>query len=809
MRPLSPAGSAPSRLPRFLSAPSPLPLTTWWERHQRASIALSVWITVVVGWSAASGHTGAQLLAYVIVPLLAAFVATRTRLPQFVRELGIVVGLFMGAALVAGLADGSVIAPVGYYVALAVTALYERRADLHVGLILTLAQELIAGTVIPDGAHVDGLPDGAATALFGASFLVVAAVLQMPWHANRTERAGRAFEATRLADHLAVSEIVVELDLGGRVTQISDHGLGVLGRSADDVIGHDWVDLVVEAAQRDIARAALARLTDPSAGPLAVAPRFFQFEHAIINGTGERRVFRWRTTVSTLDGEITGTVTAGIDITETRNAQRQLLREQRDLARLALLAKAVARESDAREAVVVGVAELADAALAVLAEPTPGGDALVVTRSTRPELIGVEVPLSGELSVTAMAYNSGEPVFVADADETALVSERLRQLAGARSFLAQPVLVENGTVAVLTVAWENRVAELGTRETNLVALAADEAASALHRLAAMRRWEEAALTDVLTGIPNRRAFDHRFTDALRRAAEDHAPLAVALMDLNGFKALNDTEGHAAGDRILKECAALWTRELRPTDTLARLGGDEFAVLLPTCGTEDALALAERLRGAIRHEPGCGVGIAVWDYEESSAELLHRADEALYADKAAGAEARLASSARLAAVEATGLLDMDEPDATLDELTRLVTEFLAVPASAITLVTDQAQVFASAHGKMSDAPVQAALEYSYCKHPATTGRELVVTNSLEHPLVQENLGTTETGVRAYAGIPLRFEGETVGTLCAFDARPREWSPADLDKLRQLAHRAAAQIRARAQARQPGQAAPRKP
>ena len=814
MRSNSPVGNASPSDPllrRLFGAPSPLPLTTWLERHGRASIALSVWITVVVGWSAASGHSGAELLAYVVPPLLAAFVATRTRVPQFVRELGIVLGLFMGAALVAGLADGSVIAPVGFYIALAIAALYERRWDLRIGLVLTFGWEAVTGIVIPDGARVDGMPDWAATALFAISFLIVAAVLQMPWRANRTERAGRAFQATRLMDHLAVSEIVVELDTGGRVTEISDHGLGVLARTRDEVIGESWVDLVVAGPQRDTARAALANLTDPSAGPLAVAPRFVQFEHAIINGAGERRVFRWRTTVSTLDGEITGTVTAGIDITETRQAQRQLLREQRDLARLALLANAVARDPDAREAVVTGVAELVGATVAVLAEPSPTGGALIVTRCTRPDLLGVEIPLTGEVSASALAFTNGEPVFVGDGNESKLVSQRLRAISGAESFLSQPVQVDGRTAAVLTVAWEERITELGTREQNLVALAADEAASALQRIAAMRRWEEAALTDVLTGIPNRRAFEHLFSDALRRAGDDHEPLAVALMDLNGFKILNDTEGHAAGDRVLKESAALWGRELRPTDVLARLGGDEFAVLLPTCGTADADAVAARLRGALLHEPGCGVGIAVWNHGETAAELLHRADEALYADKARGAQARLASVGRLAAVQAIGLLDDDTPDADLDEVTRLVTQFLAVPASAITLVTDQEQVFASSHGGLTDEPMgrSGPLEYSYCQHPATTGRELVVTDSREHSLVRENLATTEDGVRSYAGIPLRSDGETVGVLCAFDAVPREWSLEELDKLRGLAQRAAAVIRARTEASRASRVAPRRP
>ncbi|MBJ7472500.1 MAG: diguanylate cyclase [Solirubrobacteraceae bacterium] len=800
MRP-SPA-TRPAIVPirRLLDAPSPLPFTTWLERHQTASLALTLWTTVVVGWSAASGHSGVQLLSHVVPLLVAGFVTTRASLPLFVRELGMVLGLFTGAALVANLADGSVIAPVGYYLALALTALYERRRDLWAGLVVTAAHQAAAGTVIPDGARVAGLPDWAATVLFALSFLILASVLRLPWRANRYERAGRAAEAARLADHLAVSEIVVSLDTAGRVTHISDHGLGVLARSRAQVVGSDWVDLVVEPQQRPAARVALQRLTDPGAGPLAIAPTYFQFEHAILNGARERRIFRWRTTVSTKDGAVTGTVTAGVDITEVRQAERQLLRERRDLARLALLAKAVARESDARESVVHGVAELADATFAVLCELTPSGDDLVVTRSTRSGLVGTRIPLNAAPSGTGLAYATAEPVFVPDGDQSPLLNPRLRELADGRSFLFQPVLVDDQPAAVLAVAWADPIAELSTRQRNLVALAADEAAAALVRLRALRGWEEAALTDVLTGVPNRRAFERLFDEALETAQEHGRPLAVALMDLNGFKLLNDSEGHAAGDRVLKESASLWMEELRPTDTLARLGGDEFAVLLPTCGTADATAVADRLRSALRHEAGCGVGIAVWNREETAAELLHRADEALYADKSAGARRRLASQARLTAVESTGLLHAPHV-AELDELTKLVTEFLAAPRSTITLVTQDRQVFASQHGALSGAtPARSSgLDFSYCQHPATTGRELVVTDSREHALLRNNRATTELGVVSYAGIPLKARtGETVAVLCAIDDRPREWSPAELDKLRQLAHRAQGVIDGRAAA-----------
>jgi diguanylate cyclase (GGDEF)-like protein len=167
----------------------------------------------------------------------------------------------------------------------------------------------------------------------------------------------------------------------------------------------------------------------------------------------------------------------------------------------------------------------------------------------------------------------------------------------------------------------------------MVALAADETSIALQRLTALKRLEALALTDSLTGVPNRRAFDERLPADLAHARRSGRPLAIAMLDLNGLKALNDREGHEAGDRLLCATASAWSADLRDGDMLARLGGDEFAVLLPDCAATEASAVADRLRRAVPHAPGSGVGVVVWDGAETAATLLGRADRALYDDKA--------------------------------------------------------------------------------------------------------------------------------------------------------------------------------
>jgi len=143
-----------------------------------------------------------------------------------------------------------------------------------------------------------------------------------------------------------------------------------------------------------------------------------------------------------------------------------------------------------------------------------------------------------------------------------------------------------------------------------------------------------ARTDGLTGVANRRAWDEALPRELARAGRSGQPVCVALLDLDHFKQYNDRHGHQAGDRFLKQAAAAWQAVVRRSDLLARYGGEEFAILLPDCGLDDAMEIAERLRTA-QPEGTCSVGVARWDGHEDVTALVARADRALYAAKEGG------------------------------------------------------------------------------------------------------------------------------------------------------------------------------
>ena len=158
-----------------------------------------------------------------------------------------------------------------------------------------------------------------------------------------------------------------------------------------------------------------------------------------------------------------------------------------------------------------------------------------------------------------------------------------------------------------------------------------------------RRLEELSLTDALTSLRNRRAFDDRMADAFEHARRYERPLSLVLVDVDHFKPINDTYGHATGDAVLQRVAALIAASTRQSDFVARIGGEEFAVLLPETPLFEAMQAAEKIRSRIAATPvadfdvtvSLGVANALHSRVTNTAELFQAADQALYRAKANG------------------------------------------------------------------------------------------------------------------------------------------------------------------------------
>jgi diguanylate cyclase (GGDEF)-like protein len=156
--------------------------------------------------------------------------------------------------------------------------------------------------------------------------------------------------------------------------------------------------------------------------------------------------------------------------------------------------------------------------------------------------------------------------------------------------------------------------------------------------------EKLAERDPLTGAANRRAWDRTLPVEMDRARRAGTPLAVALLDLDHFKRFNDQYGHQAGDQLLKIATAAWQSLLRSSDLLARYGGEEFAVLLPSSTLGQAVEVVGRLLAVTPLAQTFSAGVALWHGDETSDQIVARADQALYQAKEAGRNQVLAALA---------------------------------------------------------------------------------------------------------------------------------------------------------------------
>jgi diguanylate cyclase (GGDEF)-like protein len=200
------------------------------------------------------------------------------------------------------------------------------------------------------------------------------------------------------------------------------------------------------------------------------------------------------------------------------------------------------------------------------------------------------------------------------------------------SICAAP-LVFRGRHLGLLVALATQPRTFLPRDVDLIQSYAAQAAVALANARMYQELEELASRDHLTGLLNLREFHESLTRELERCKRYGERFSVVLFDLNRFKVVNDSHGHAEGDRVLKEAGEAFARTCRSSDLAFRVGGDEFAYILPESGEEAAVAAAGRVRAALASMPEgleCSYGITVWPEDgPERASVLEAADRRLY------------------------------------------------------------------------------------------------------------------------------------------------------------------------------------
>ena len=297
-------------------------------------------------------------------------------------------------------------------------------------------------------------------------------------------------------------------------------------------------------------------------------------------------------------------------------------------------------------------------------ESSAGARILVVENEAGdPDVI--ERVLSAENDVTCVTGAEQALAAIAQAFDLIIISTDLGGADGLR--LCSQVHSRNATrhVAILMLIDEHdgerlaRGLDLGVNDYLYKPIDRNElTARARSQIRHYRHWERLratyhrsvsmAITDSLTGLYNRRYLTRHLSAALARAVAEGRPLAAAIIDVDFFKAVNDTHGHPVGDQVLRELAERMEESVRASDLAARLGGEEFVLVMSDTGMDIARAISTRLRGDIEATPfavsmikgglpvTASIGVAVaGGRDETPDDLLGRADEALYEAKRGG------------------------------------------------------------------------------------------------------------------------------------------------------------------------------
>ena len=251
--------------------------------------------------------------------------------------------------------------------------------------------------------------------------------------------------------------------------------------------------------------------------------------------------------------------------------------------------------------------------------------------------------------VLGHVYACGRAVVVRDVRRLRALSAVTR-LYRSFSFAAVPIVAEGRVAGVLSAT--DKVDDGAFTREDVVALRAISGVAALGLVAARgeaetRRLTHAATIDSMTGLFNRQSFDVRLREEIERAKRSSGTLAVLMIDIDDFKAINDTHGHPAGDAALQAVSDVLRSVVRVFDVCTRYGGDEFAIVMPNTERVSTSVAAERIRERIatsgeRDARLAGlarvtvsIGVATMRAGETAEEIVQRADESLYRAKAAG------------------------------------------------------------------------------------------------------------------------------------------------------------------------------
>jgi len=394
------------------------------------------------------------------------------------------------------------------------------------------------------------------------------------------------------------------------------------------------------------------RLEDLSAhrATLEAHQPFRDFEYSALDERGERHYFSiGGEPLFDSAGTFLGYRGTGRDITERRHAEERIrtqAQQQRLIAEYGRQALGNVDLGDLLNRAVRLIAGALQTDFCDMLELHPDGRTLTLkaTAGRSEDWLGRQISVT-QGSVVSYQLSRSEPVIIEDLDSDRRFPGKSLRQQGVRSGLQVPIHGPNGQIGLLG-AFSRQLRRFTEDDISFLGSVANILAVAIERKNAEDRLAHLAQFDSLTGLPNRHLFHDRLAQSLAQAKRNSALMAVLFIDLDRFKLVNDTLGHAVGDKLLKEAAKRLEQCVRSSDTVGRLGGDEFsAILSELVRPADASVVAQKIIDALSrpfvldsHETyvSASIGITVFpDDGDAAGVLVMNADAAMYRAKEQG------------------------------------------------------------------------------------------------------------------------------------------------------------------------------
>ncbi len=240
--------------------------------------------------------------------------------------------------------------------------------------------------------------------------------------------------------------------------------------------------------------------------------------------------------------------------------------------------------------------------------------------------------------VAGVIVLKSQPMLIEDIESHEFFKRQKRKSYAGRSFMSAPLVYDHKLIGILNVCEQEQA--FSALDLKVLETIAQQAAVSFEKLSMLNKYQYMAQTDAMTGLLNFRSFTQKLIEETDRANRYNLPLSLIMVDVDHFKAYNDTFGHPAGSKLLKNLAEMFRANLRTTESICRYGGDEFGIILPNTDAGQAVLTAEKLRELIikkfaQEKITLSIGVAQLEGKIPIDTFIKQADGALYQSKQAG------------------------------------------------------------------------------------------------------------------------------------------------------------------------------